>query len=163
MPVMRASDEARERTAALLRRRCEEGYLSLDTFERRVEDVYRARSAEQLAGLTADLPAIGLLARLRQWRLGGRELAPPAGLRLPLELVGDRPLRLGRGLGCDVVVKHDTVSRLHAEIRRQDACWYVTDLGSCNGTWIEGRRVERESRVRPGDQILLGGCLVVAM
>jgi pSer/pThr/pTyr-binding forkhead associated (FHA) protein len=39
----------------------------------------------------------------------------------------------------------------------------VSDLGSCNGTWIEGRRVERESRVRPGDQILLGGCLLVVM
>jgi hypothetical protein len=68
---MRVSDDARERTAALLRRRCAEGYLSLDTYERRVEDVYRARSAEQLAGLTADLPAIGLLARLRQWRRTG--------------------------------------------------------------------------------------------
>jgi hypothetical protein len=43
---MRASDDARERTAALLRRRWGEGYLSLETFERRVADVYRARSAE---------------------------------------------------------------------------------------------------------------------
>lgn len=160
---MRASDEARERTAALLRRRCEEGYLSLDTFERRVEDVFRARSAEQLAGLTADLPAIGLLARLRQWRVGGPDPAAPEGLRLPLELVGERPLTLGRGQQCDVVVKHDTVSRMHAEIRRQDTCWYVRDLGSCNGTWIEGRRVDRAVRVRPGDQILLGGCLLLVM
>lgn len=111
---MRASDEARERTAAVLRRRCGEGYLSLETFERRVADVYRATTAEQLAGLTADLPAIGLLARLRQWRFGGPVDAAPEGLRLPLEVVGDRPLTLGRGLGCDVVVKHDTVSRLHA-------------------------------------------------
>jgi Domain of unknown function (DUF1707) len=47
---MRASDQARERTVSLLRRRWDEGYLSLDTFERRVEDVYRARSAEELAG-----------------------------------------------------------------------------------------------------------------
>src|SRR5688572_11650123 len=91
-PVMRTSDRARERTVALLRRRCGEGYLSLDTFERRVEDVYRARSAEQLAGLSADLPASGVIARLRQWRLGGRVDAAPQGLRLPLELVGDRPL-----------------------------------------------------------------------
>ena len=56
---MRVSDDARERAAALLRRRWGEGYLSLETFERRVADVYRARSAEQLAGLTADLPAVG--------------------------------------------------------------------------------------------------------
>ena len=162
---MRASDEARERTAALLRRRCGEGYISLDTFERRVADVYRARSVEQLSGLTADLPAIGLLARLRQWRLGERAAAgvPPEGLRLPLELVGDRPLVLGRGRHCDLVVRHDTVSRSHAEIRRQGASWYVSDLGSSNGTWIDGRRVRSEQPVRRGDQILLGGCLVVAV
>ena len=161
---MRASDKARERTAALLRRRCGEGYISLDTFERRVADVYRARNAEQLAGLTADLPAIGLLARLRQWRLGERIAGagvPPEGLRLPLELVGDRPLVLGRGRQCDLVVRHDTVSRCHAEIRRAGGGCYVSDLGSSNGTWIDGRRVRREQRVRRGDQILLGGCLVL--
>jgi hypothetical protein len=159
---MRVSDEARERTAALLRRRCVEGYLSLETLERRVEDVYRARSAEQLAGLTADLPAIGLLARLRQWRLGSPGAAPD-GLRLPLELVRDRPLTLGRGQHCDVVLRHDTVSRSHAELRRHGAGWYVSDLGSSNGTWIDGRRVERDEPLHRGDQILLGGCLVLVV
>jgi hypothetical protein len=159
---MRVSDEARERTVALLRRRCAEGYLSIDTYERRVEDVFRARSAEQLAELTADLPAIGLVARLRQWRLGP-SAAPPAGLRLPLELIRDRPLTLGRSRYCDVVVAHDTVSRRHAEIRREGDRCFVCDLGSSNGTWVGGRRVEHERRVRPGDQILLGGCLVVVL
>jgi hypothetical protein len=159
---MRVSDQARERTAALLRRRCAEGYLSVDTFERRVEDVYRARSAEQLAGLTADLPAIGLVARLRQWRLRP-PASTPDGLRLPLGLVRNRPLTLGRSRYCDVVLAHDTVSRRHAEIRREaDGC-YVADLGSSNGTWIDGRRVEREARVDRGDQVLLGGCLIVVV
>lgn len=160
---MRVSDEARERTAALLRRRCAEGYLSLDTYERRIEDVYRARSADQLAGLTADLPAVGLLARLRQWRLAAPAVAPPEGLRLPLELVRDRPLTLGRGAQCDVLVRHDTVSRRHAEIRREGGACYVSDLGSSNGTWIDGRRVDAPQRIRRGDQILLGGCLVVVV
>jgi hypothetical protein len=160
---MRASDDARERTAALLRRRWGEGYLSLETFERRVEDVYRARSAAQLAGLTADLPAVGLLARLRQWRLAASAAAPPEGLRLPLELVRDRPLTLGRGAHCDVVVRHDTVSRRHAELRRDGGACYISDLGSSNGTWIDGRRVDGPERVRRGDQILLGGCLVVVV
>jgi len=158
---MRASDDAREHTAALLRRRWGEGYLSLETFERRVADVYRARSAEQLAGLTADLPAVGLLARLRQWRLGTPAPAPPEGLRLPLQLVRDRPLTLGRGQTCDVVVAHDTVSRRHAEISREAGGCYVSDLGSTNGTWIDGRRVDGVEPVRCGDQMLLGGCLVV--
>jgi FHA domain/Domain of unknown function (DUF1707) len=159
---MRVSDQARERTVALLRRRCAEGYLSLDTYERRVEEVLCARSSEQLAGLTADLPAVGLLARLRQWRPRPAGAAPEA-LRLPLELVRDRPLTLGRSRYCDVVVAHDTVSRRHAELWREGDRCYVVDLGSSNGTWVGGRRVERERRVRSGDQILLGGCLVVVL
>jgi pSer/pThr/pTyr-binding forkhead associated (FHA) protein len=85
------------------------------------------------------------------------------GLRLPLELVRDRPLTLGRSPVCDVVVSHDTVSRRHAQIFRGEAGWYVSDLGSSNGTWVGGQRVEREAPVRRGDQILLGGCLVVVV
>ena len=162
IPGMRVSDQARERAVALLRRRCTEGYLSLETYEERVEDVFRARDSAELAGLTADLPAIGLLARLRQWRLG-TPVAPPEALRLPLELVQQRVLTLGRSRYCDVVVAHDTVSRRHAELWRDGDRCYVTDLGSSNGTWVGGRRVERERRVRSGDQILLGGCLVVVL
>jgi hypothetical protein len=45
---MRASDRSRERAAALLRRRCEEGYLSLETFERRVERSARVQRGEQV-------------------------------------------------------------------------------------------------------------------
>jgi pSer/pThr/pTyr-binding forkhead associated (FHA) protein len=84
-------------------------------------------------------------------------------LRLPLELVRDRPLTLGRGAQCDVLVRHDTVSRRHAEIRREGGACYVSDLGSSNGTWIDGRRVDAPQRIRRGDQILLGGCLVVVV
>lgn len=164
---MRVSDQARERTAALLHRRFHEGYLSLDTFERRVEEVYRTRSADRLAGLTADLPAIGVVARLRQWRFGhhgrGARPTPSEGLRLPLDLVGDRPLVLGRSQHCDVVLKHDTVSRAHAEIQRHDDAWWLRDLGSSNGTWVDGRRVSHAESVHRGDQILLGGCPVLLL
>ncbi len=154
---MRTSDRARERTVALLRRRCGEGYLSLDTFERRVEDVYRARSAEQLAGLSADLPASGLVGRLRQWR----HRAPAEGVRLPLLLVREQPVVLGRSRRCDVVLDHATVSRTHAEIRWEDGDWRLRDLGSSNGTWIDGRLVREAERVRRGDRIVLGDCLVL--
>jgi pSer/pThr/pTyr-binding forkhead associated (FHA) protein len=102
------------------------------------------------------------MARLRQWRIGSAGAAPE-GLRLPLELVRHRPLTLGRSRYCDVVVAHDTVSRRHAEIRREGDRCYVTDLGSSNGTWVGGRRVERDRLVRGGDQLLLGGCLVIVL
>jgi hypothetical protein len=163
---MRASDQARERAAALLRRRHDEGYLSLDTFERRLEDVYRTRSREQLAGLTADLPAIGIVGRLRQWGIGHRMAsrpAPPDGVRLPLELVRERPLVLGRSRYCDLMLTHGTVSRTHAEIRRDRDGWCLRDLGSSNGTWIDGRRVTRSERIHPGERILLGDCTVLLL
>lgn len=162
-PRMRASDHARERTVRLLRRRCDEGYLSLDTFERRIECVYRAQDADELARLAADLPAIGVLDRFRQWRMSrrvGRPALPPDGVRLPLELVGERPLVLGRSRRCDIVLDDDTVSRTHASIRRTADGWLLRDLGSSNGTWVGGKAADGAERVVPGDTITLGACRV---
>lgn len=52
---MRASDRDRERAVALLRARCVEGYLSVDTFEHRLGRVLRARSLAELRVLVGDL------------------------------------------------------------------------------------------------------------
>ena len=49
----------------------------------------------------------------------------------------------------------DTVSRRHAELRVEEDCWVLRDLGSSNGTWVNGRRVI-EAEVRPGDVVQLG-------
>lgn len=163
MPGMRASDLARERTAGLLRRRCEEGYLSLETFERRLADVFSARDVEQLAGLTADLPAIGVVGRFRQWQLNRRIVPAPvlsSGVRLPLELVGRRAVTLGRSRHCDVVLNDDSVSRTHVVIRGTSAGWYLEDIGSSNGTWLNGVPLTDVTRVVPGDVAVLGSCEV---
>ncbi len=53
----------------------------------------------------------------------------------------------------------DTVSRRHAELRVEDGRWLLRDLGSSNGTWVNGRRVI-EAEVRPGDLLHLGGAEV---
>jgi pSer/pThr/pTyr-binding forkhead associated (FHA) protein len=87
-----------------------------------------------------------LRARLRRRGLG----LPEAGELLEAHLV------LGRSSTCQLVLTHDTVSRRHAELRIQDGCWLLRDLGSSNGTWVNGRRV-MEAEVRPGDLIHLGG------
>src|SRR5436309_11047442 len=53
---MRASDEGRERTVALLREHALDGCLTLDTFAGRVDAAYRAKTIEELEALVVDLP-----------------------------------------------------------------------------------------------------------
>jgi signal transduction histidine kinase len=60
---------------------------------------------------------------------------------------------LGRDSNCDVVLDHDTVSRLHARIYQDPfGRWIVEDLGSSNGVLLEGQRV-RAHAVLPGQEI----------
>lgn len=69
--------------------------------------------------------------------------------------IADRPLTLGRGPMNDVVLADSAASRVHAELRQdQDGC-VLKDLGSGNGTYVNGERVTAH-RLRPGDQITIG-------
>lgn len=49
--------------------------------------------------------------------------------------------RLGRDPAADIVIPHDSVSRLHARIASVDEAWRITDLGSKNGIRVDGERV----------------------
>jgi FHA domain len=88
--------------------------------------------------------------------LGGFvEVRGPQGTRL-VELVNDRS-SLGRASTNDVVVLLDaTVSRLHAVIERYPTGFCVRDLGSANGTFVNGEPVRGEMRLRTGDELRLG-------
>jgi pSer/pThr/pTyr-binding forkhead associated (FHA) protein len=57
------------------------------------------------------------------------------------------------------VLSDDTVSRRHAELWLVDGRWHVRDLGSSNGTYLNGRRVV-EAEVIAGDDLTLGACTV---
>jgi hypothetical protein len=65
-------------------------------------------------------------------------------------------LSLGRGLGNDVILEDTRVSRHHAQLRYRQRRFWVTDLGSTNGTFVNGERVS-ETALRDGDLISLGG------
>jgi hypothetical protein len=67
---------------------------------------------------------------------------------------------LGRSRACEVHVADVNVSRRHAELRQEGATYWIVDLGSTNGTVVNGKRVERE-RLRDGDTITLGSTDIV--
>ena len=73
-----------------------------------------------------------------------------------LDLVADRST-VGKALENDVSLADDaTASRLHAVLERFAAGWCVTDLGSSNGTWVNGERIWTSRRLRHGDEIRVG-------
>lgn len=75
-------------------------------------------------------------------------------------LVGPGGATLGRSRQCDVVLSDPNVSRQHAELRPRGGSWVLTDLGSTNGSRINGHPVERSEVVRPGDEIELGATIL---
>lgn len=62
-------------------------------------------------------------------------------------------LTVGREGHNDVVIPDVRCSREHCVFRKLDGYWYVCDLGSSNGTFVNGNRVERTQKLRPGDRI----------
>jgi hypothetical protein len=71
-------------------------------------------------------------------------------------IVGADGVTLGRSRQSDVMVDDANVSRAHAEIRPHGRAWVLTDLGSTNGTRLNGRRVTRPETLAAGDEIELG-------
>jgi hypothetical protein len=83
-----------------------------------------------------------------QWILTA-ETGPLAGLSFGVVTT----LILGRALECDIAVVSPHVSRKHARLSIEDDQLYVEDLGSSNGTVINGRVIERKQALRNEDEL----------
>ncbi|MER6446196.1 peptide-binding protein [Streptomyces venezuelae] len=168
-PAPRLSDAERDRALGQLREGAALGKLSHDTFLRRMELALVARRSEDLAALTADLHSrepsespwtrrlFGWVGRASAVSLGVRrawhaERLPKLLLPHPSAVV----LRIGRDPGNGLRLSHETVSRAHAELRLQAGAWVLRDLGSTNGTTVNGHRVTGSAVVRDGDQVSFG-------
>ncbi|MET7716478.1 DUF1707 and FHA domain-containing protein [Streptomyces sp. NPDC005407] len=161
----RLSDAERDRVLGVLREGAAQGKLSHDTFMRRMELALVARRPDELQALTADLATEGRWSR-RLYAAVGRVSAFSVRLRrawqaekLPPLLLpepGPYPLRIGRDPANGLRLSHDTVSRLHAELSRQGSLWILRDLGSTNGTTVNGRRVTGSVVVHDGDMVGFG-------
>lgn len=96
--------------------------------------------------------------------LGGSPAAAPgrrAQPHLTLENgdqveLGDEPAIIGRLAGCAIVVSDLNVSRRHAQVRRAGSVFVVADLGSTNGTLVNGSRIDGETVLHDGDVIAVG-------
>jgi hypothetical protein len=95
--------------------------------------------------------------RERQGRRGARLriLEPPAheGEIYPLA----EEITVGRGGGCSIVLPDDSyVSTVHARLFRRGSEVFVEDLGSRNGTYVNGTPVAAPTRIRRGDRVQFG-------
>jgi hypothetical protein len=188
---LRASDAERDRAVSALRQEFVAGRLSHETFILRMQSALGARNRGQLDGLFTDLPPrrARLLARVRaafrprdQDRDGaegnwyppprapsggwgpravpeGREWPPPERMVFPPGN-GTR-FTIGRTQDCDLRIADLSVSRLHAQLERGEDGWLLSDLGSHNGTRVNGWRVREPVPVRPGDVLQFGSATFV--
>jgi len=75
------------------------------------------------------------------------------GERLPIRA---SVIHLGRGDHNDVVLDDSSVSASHAKLQLREGIWFLSDMGSTNGTLVEGEEVAAEMAVAPGATIRLG-------
>jgi pSer/pThr/pTyr-binding forkhead associated (FHA) protein len=70
-------------------------------------------------------------------------------------LTPDREIVIGRSSDLDMVLVEDMVSRKHAKIATSDAQLIIQDLGSTNGTFVNGEKIKK-ARLKEGDRVLIG-------
>ena len=82
---------------------------------------------------------------------------PLTGTKITL---GDQPILVGRADDSTLVLTDDFASSRHARLTNRAGQWYVEDLGSTNGTLVNGRRVARQP-LSDGDVIRIGHSVLV--
>jgi hypothetical protein len=101
-------------------------------------------------------------------------IAPARGKRIASRLVlseGNGPpsanlvtpeTLIGRDASCHVTIPDASVSHRHARVYHSDGEWYVEDLGSTNGTFVNDRPLTRPVVLRPGDTVTIGRSILEA-
>ena len=70
--------------------------------------------------------------------------------------LGSAPVTMGRSSECDIPLEDDYASGRHARLFPQGTRWFLEDLGSTNGTYVNGAPVTRALPVGPGTAIRIG-------
>jgi pSer/pThr/pTyr-binding forkhead associated (FHA) protein len=108
----------------------------------------------------------------KQTRSDRRKAVVPAGRLVVLEPASQKgtmfdlgsELTVGRAAGCHMSLPEDTfVSQLHARVFDREGQIYVEDLGSTNGTYLNGRRLTAPTPMRTGDNLQIGSTKLEAI
>jgi pSer/pThr/pTyr-binding forkhead associated (FHA) protein len=67
------------------------------------------------------------------------------------------------GRQATLIISDEFASNQHARFQIAHGLWYVKDLGSTNGTWLNGRRIHAAQRVKKGDKIKIGRTVMIVM
>ncbi|UCD84722.1 MAG: Flp pilus assembly complex ATPase component TadA [Deltaproteobacteria bacterium] len=82
-------------------------------------------------------------------------IVDPEGKKKSTEFESER-ITIGREDTCDIVLPQTKVSRRNAEILQRDDGFFIQDLKSTNGTFLNGKRIDGETVLRPQDVVVIG-------
>ncbi len=160
--IVVASTEASRKHASLTP--SSEGYLLRDT----------STNGVLLNGAPASSPAVlgrgdVLTIGDEQFRFYADNAPAPKAPLATLEVISSGMLKgttmevrsplshVGRGAHNDIVVSDESVSDSHAKLQRREDGWYVVDMGSTNGTYVGGRRIDGEAPLIGAPDLRFGG------
>ena len=141
-----------------------DGYLLRDTSTNGVLVNGEPASSPALLG-RGDVLTIGD----EEFRFHADSAPPPKAALASLEVIGSGVLKgtvidvrsplahVGRGAHNDIVVSDESVSDSHAKLQRREDGWYVVDMGSTNGTYVGGRRIDGEAPLTGAPDLRFGG------
>jgi Inner membrane component of T3SS, cytoplasmic domain len=117
-------------------------------------DLFGGRAAR-----VASVPprAAAAAAGRKRGQRGPRSLVVTAGPLTGTKItLGDQPILIGRADDSTLVLTDDFASSRHARLTNRGGQWYVEDLGSTNGTYLDQQRVQGPLLVQPGQPIRIG-------
>lgn len=89
-----------------------------------------------------------------------RLLVTEGSLRGRTLSLGTSAALLGRAPSCTLVLEDDYASNRHARIYPSQGGWWVEDLGSTNGTYVDGERIDSPTELTPGRQVRIGQTVI---
>lgn len=122
----------------------------------------RRRTAREPAGGRPDAPGPPAPKPSRKAKLPRKLVVTDGDGARAGSFILDGNLQIGRAEDCQIRVGDTYVSQVHARVFRRDGAWYVEDMGSTNGTYLNQQRVTSPAELRAGDRVQIGKTVLEA-